>query len=145
MKVREKPMYRILNSITVIHKSQVNGIPVRVITCNVAVCDLFFFFYSFKSRQFWVSNLRLYRSYKIAWYIFSCHFMTSVSVYLRKLSTVILPSCSRKLNTMYNLIGFLSWQLSIIPLLCIFDVYQQNMLTIDQKDKEIKWDKLNTI
>lgn len=32
---------------------------------------------------------------------------------------------------------FPSLQLSIIPLLCVCDVYQQNLLTIHQRDKEI--------
>lgn len=31
----------------------------------------------------------------------------------------------------------------MIPLLSIFDVYQQNVLAIDCDDKEIKWEKLN--
>lgn len=45
---------------------------------------------------------------------------------------------------MYNLIRFPSLPLFIIQPLCVFDFYQQNMLTIDQRDKEIKWDQLNT-
>lgn len=44
----------------------------------------------------------------------------------RKTSTVI-----ESLKTMNNLIRFLS-------LLCVFDIYQQNMLEIDECDKEIK-------
>ena len=70
---------------------------------------------------------------------------TSMPVNQSRLTAVILQSLNqiKCLKTMYNLIGFLSLQLFIILLLCIFDIYLQNMLTLDQHDKEIKRDELN--